>query len=377
VKNDFRQLTTALILLALGTTAAALAQEVGPPASQWTVPTCSTVAGTAAVTFTLDEGATLTPTSRQLQGTSYTAGLAALDTPNTLLAAVGSNLLRSTDAGCRWSPLANLGAQSGNALLTLTAAPGGRAYAWADNGSALFRIDGRTVTAIGVPVSSIMGLAVDPADRAHVRIGDSTGQLWEVTADGGRFSPLGTPPVAGAFAYRAAFDPRNLDHVVLGVIGDGSYVTFDGGRSWTRASGHTAPDGRANIFNAVISPVDGQVVWAEGIDLTELDSGAANQGRHVFRSLDGGLTYTKVVEQSPEVTLVNGPTMAAHPTDPDVLYFVFGASFQGTGTYLYRYDAATGQVTWTHNSYHGIKSTAFNPASPAVMYLGLVHEQIQ
>jgi len=69
--------------------------------------------------------------------------------------------------------------------------------------------------------------------------------------------------------------------------------------------------------------------------------------------------------------------MAAHPTDANVLYFSFGASFGGYGTDLYRFDAATNQVTKTHNAYHGIHAFAFNPAAPSVMYLGLVHEQIQ
>jgi hypothetical protein len=88
-------------------------------------------------------------------------------------------------------------------------------------------------------------------------------------------------------------------------------------------------------------------------------------------------TYAPVVDQSADVTLINGPTMAAHPTNANVLYFTFGTSFSGYGTDLYRFDTATSQVTKTHNAYHGIDAFAFNPAAPSVMYLGLVKEQIQ
>jgi hypothetical protein len=379
--------TFAGALLALAATPA-LAQQIDEPAARpgntWTVPSCSAVSGTAGVTFTTDEGATLTPTVRTLQGTSYTAGLVALDTPNTLLAAVGSSLLRSTNAGCRWTPLANLGSQSGNALLTLTAAPGGRAYAWADNGSALFRVDGRNVTSLRSPVGSILGLAVDAKSGDRLRLGDSTGTLWESSDAGATWNPLGTAPFEGAFAYRVAFNPLNLDHAVVGTVTEGAFVTFDAGRTWTQSSGLTRSAGSpVNVFNLVVSPADPEVVWAMGLDIAESDAGAPSGGRHIYRSVDGGLTFAPVVDHGNGVTLVNGPVMAAHPADPGVVYFVFGSSFAGYGTDLYRYDAATGEVTWTHsNAYHGYHSIAFSPASlssasPSVMYLGLVRVQIQ
>jgi hypothetical protein len=356
---------------------AAVAQEIAPGGGTWTAPACSSVAGTAGVTFTTDEGATLTPTVRSLTGTSYTEGVVALDTPNTLLATVGSALYRSTDAGCRWTLLSNLGRSSGNALLTLTAAPGGRAYVWSLNGAPLYRVDGRTITTLKSPVTSVMGFGVDPANRDHARLVDSNGQLWESTDAGATWSPLGRSPVSGAFAYRAAFDPQSLDHIAVGTMVSGAFVTVDAGRTWSQATGTSSTGGNSNIFNLVISPVSGNVVWAQGIDLAENANNVPSEGRHIFRSVDGGFTFTPVVDKSADVTLINGPAMAAHPTQTGVLYFTFGTSFAGYGTDLYRYDAATGQVTKTHNAYHGIDAFAFNPAVPSVMYLGLVSEQVQ
>jgi hypothetical protein len=374
---------SALVALALTTGGvAAAAQDAAPGSGSWTVPSCQKIVGTAGVTYTTDDGATLAPTTRTLQGTSYTLGLVALDTPNTLLAAVGSQILRSTDAGCRFSLVADLSTPSGGALLTLTAAPNGRAYAWADNGSALFRIDGTTVTTLQAPVTSIVGFAVDPANGDHVRLGDSNGVLWESTTGGvgGRsWSAIGTPPVAGAFVYRAAFDPRNLDHVLLGTISTGAFVTTDGGRSWTQSTGlASVAGGSVNAFNAVVSSADPQVVWVQGLDITESDANAPSQGRHIWRSVDGGLTFTTAVSQSSTVTLTNGAYLSAHPTASALLYFTFGTSFGNYGSDLFRYDAATGALTVQHNNlYHGIKAIAYSPASAAVLYLGVAHEQIQ
>ncbi|HNG95601.1 MAG TPA: hypothetical protein PLB32_22550, partial [Acidobacteriota bacterium] len=49
-------------------------------------PPCGVVQGTGAITMTMDNGASLLPTSENLRGIGYTYGLTALRTPGTLLA---------------------------------------------------------------------------------------------------------------------------------------------------------------------------------------------------------------------------------------------------------------------------------------------------
>lgn len=361
-------------LLIAGTTGALAAQEELRPADTWTVPTCNRIVGTSAVTYSTDEGATLTPTTRPLTGLVYTSGLVALDTPNTLLAAVNSTIYRSQNAGCLWRQVADLGAEAGNELLTLTAASGDRAFIWSDNRSLFFRIDGTTVTRLRGTGTSIVGVAVDPRNGDRVRIGDENGQIWESIDGGDSFRPVGSPAAQpGFWAYRVAFDPNNLDHAVAGTVVTGGLVTFDGGVTWTPSVGFSKTS--ANVFNVVVSPADPNVVWAQGIDLSQTETPPSN-GRYVFQSVDGGLNFHVVVAEGPGVKLVNGPLMAAHPTNAGILYFVFGSSFQGYGTDLFRYDTATGQLTLTHNSYHGFRAIEFSPASPSVMYFGLVNEQI-
>ena len=61
----------------------------------WHVPRCSTIFGTAAITYTRDQGRRLTPTMDELRGVVLTRGLVALDTPDTLIASpVGEDPLR-------------------------------------------------------------------------------------------------------------------------------------------------------------------------------------------------------------------------------------------------------------------------------------------
>ncbi len=354
--------TRATATVVVGAVCAALG--VPALAGGWSVPACATIEGTPAVTYTKDEGATLAGLARPLSGVGYTFGLAPLDTPDTLLAVYNGTVLRSTDAGCSWRKLAytNRGTQPG----IVAAAPGGRAYIWADGGPELLRVDGDTLVPLKGIGPEVRGLAADPRDGAHVRAGDGQGNLWESFDAGASWALLAPAPQGGLFAYRVAFDPSDLDHVLVGTMSSGAFVTLDGGRNWAPASGFGAKG--SNVMNLVVAPSDGRTVYAMGIDL-------AADARAIYRSRDGGLSFEPVVTPSEGVTIVNQPVMAVHPANPAVLYWVFGTSFQNYNTDVYRYDDATGAVTKTHNRHDRVTSLAFNPADPGVMYLGLAVEQ--
>jgi hypothetical protein len=347
------------------------------PGGSWAAPNCDRVSGTSWVTFTVDDGATLAPTSGLLRITGYTYGLAALpDVPNTIDAVFNRTFIRSTTAGCRWMTVGTIPTVSDGFPVTLTAAAGDRAWAWSDNRPDLVRLDGTSMTQLQAPVGSIIGFGSDRSNGAVARLGGNDGSLWETTDAGeGRWTYLGTAPT-GQFplVYRAAFDPADLGHAIVGMVG-GAQVTFDGGRNWTAAQGFSSTgDGPVNVFNAVIAEANGNVVWAMALDIAELDGGAPSGGRHIYRSVDGGLHFVPVVDASADVTIINGPTMAAPPNSADVLYFTFGSRFAGYGTDLYKFDATTGQVTKTHNDNHRMPAIEFNPADPSVLYLGIGHE---
>ena len=340
--------------------------------SDWNLPECRSIDGAPNVTMTKNEGRKLAKTAGRMAQYSYTFGLVPLGEPDTLLAAVGSQILRSTDVGCTWHQLADLTEKTHNALLLLEPAGRDRAYGWAVNDNAFATIDGDRARVAWVAGSGMTGLAVSRDDPRHLRFGDTEGTLRESVDGGKTWTTRGG--IGGHFVYRTAFDPANLDHVVVGTMSDGAFTSFDGGRTWQAASGFAAPGVSENIFNVVVSPANPDVVWAQGINMAESDAHAPSEGRHVYRSGDGGATFEPVVDQDQRVTLTNGPLMVPHPTDEAVLYFVFGTSFMGYGTDLYRYDQGTRQVTLTHNSYSEIGAIAFHPGHPELMYLGLAND---
>jgi hypothetical protein len=271
-------------------------------------------------------------------------------------------------------------------FLRLTAGSDGIAYAWTENGSGLYRIEGDEVTSLRSPSSAQFGLGVDPQDPDHALLGSyettETGYqalLWETTNGGDTWDPTGKAADSGAIlmTYRFSFDPNDLDHILVGTAGKG-WVSDDGGASWEQSLGFAPLDGdiegRANVFNFAVSPVDGDIVWAMAINVEETLEEPPLEGRYIYRSEDGGHTFAPVVTHGDGITLMNGPVMAAHPTDADVLYFVFGSHFNNEGTNLYRYEAgAETPVTWQHSDYDEYTSLAFHPEE-AVIYIGLTEE---
>lgn len=319
-------------------------------------PPCSMVTGTAAVTFTHDHGATLAPTAQQLSGIGYTYGLAVLDS-GSLMAWHKSDLILSDDHGCSWRVVASF--DEYEFPPRIAAARGRRAYAWSDNRSFLVRYDSRGAVKLKQPVDFV-GLASDPDDADHVRAGGSDGSVWDSRDGGETWTPIGSIRLDNpTLYYRFAFDPANLDHILAGTSVSGAFLSTDGGLTWVRPL-----IGAENVFELVVSPANPNIVWAEGIDLDD-------EVRRIYRSADGGLTFVPEIDGSADVHLINGTLLAPHPTNADVLYFVFGTYFQDYGTDLYRYDAARRVLTLTHNDQDDIDAIAFSPGQPQLMYLGL------
>ncbi|WP_412542650.1 hypothetical protein R8Z50_09220 [Longispora sp. K20-0274] len=378
------------IAAALTVTAAALAQS-GPAtaAPLWTNPTCTTITGASGLTFTKDAGATLTATAQTSVPITYTYGLAALDVANTLIATQEvtdpvshkqtNTVLKSTNAGCSWSKVGG-GLANGFAIKAV-AGKGGRAYLYSDSGtSGIYRYSGSNniVTLADPTAAGITGLGVDPADGLHVMIGDNAGQLFESYNGGASWTITGsTPPNVNAYdVYDTAIDPLNPWHAMVGTSSKGAFVTFDGGGSWTPAAGiDLTPGGLGtNVFTLAVSPVNNNVVYAMAIDIDESDAHVPGNGRHLYRSTDGGLTFTSIVTSASGLLITNGAQLWPSASNVNELWFEYGQSYANYGTDLFKWSATTGLVTSTHNNEHEITAIAFNPTYPGTMYLGLAKE---
>lgn len=364
--------------VALAALVAAGAGLGAAPNRNWHAPECTAVQAPAGVSFTTDEGATYAANPTILPRGQGTFGIAALESPNVLLAEYRGAIYRSTDAGCRWREYTTVGTSP----IRMSAGVGDEAWAWDFFASPqAWWIDanaGKRGRAMTLPPlgANVLTLRAVPGVAGAVRAVADDGSLYEWRDGDAKWAAIGRRAPVGALAYFADIDPVNPDHAVIGEATNGVWTTTDGGATWTNALGLSSTGGPRNSFNGVVSPADPSVVYVMSLDLDESDSGAPSNGRHVYRSSDGGFHFAPVVDQGGDIVLTNGPTMAAHPTDANVAYFSFGSkSFDPFGIRLYRYDHASGQTTSNlSNDYFEIRSMAFNPADAGVMYMGFEGE---
>jgi len=329
------------------------------PTPSWNRPHCGKVYGDGSVTFTETDGRVLADTTNKLLPVTY-AKVAALQEVNTLVSIGKQTIQRSSDAGCSWQLLDKV--PDDLSTYDVQPGPGDSAYVYSVNDQPIHRVHGSKVTTVLGPVVG-GGLAALDARPGRLRAVAGDGQLYDSSDDGVTWQRVGVPAVADLFLYDAVVDPRNPDHVVIGVMSDGVYVTFDGGRTWTRSR----PVERVNAFSLAISPADPSKVWLEGYDQDR-------STRFIWESADGGQKFREVLDQT-RADLVNGNRMWASPVDPDLLYFSYGTSFMNFGADLYRFVPSTGTLTKQHNPHDGIPSLAFNPTNPSILYLGLAEER--
>jgi photosystem II stability/assembly factor-like uncharacterized protein len=167
----------------------------------------------------------------------------------------------------------------------------------------------------GGRVTSVIGL---PGDYKTYFVGTAAGGLFR-TKNGGTtfnsvFDETGSPSI-GAVAISSSDnriiyvgtgegDPRNDIS-----FGDGIYRSDNGGDNWR----HIGLDGTERFSAIVVHPENPNIVYAAAMG----KAWSANKERGVFKSVDGGKTWDKIL-------FVNNTTgsssISLHPEDPSIIY---------------------------------------------------------
>ncbi len=157
---------------------------------------------------------------------------------------------------------------------------------------------GLKARAIGPAGMSGRIAAIDalPGDPSLVYVGAATGGLWRSTNGGLTWKPVfDEQPVQAIGAV--AIDPSNRDVVWVGTgegnprnstsVGNGIFRSIDGGETWT----HLGLQGTERIHRVIVHPRDGRVAFAGAL------GPLWGQGpmRGVFKTEDGGANWRKVL----------------------------------------------------------------------------------
>jgi photosystem II stability/assembly factor-like uncharacterized protein len=240
---------------------------------------------------------------------------------------------------------------------------------------------GLNLRSIGPAFTSgrISCLAVNPSNHSEYYVGAASGNVWKTTNAGTTFEPVFDN--YGAYAIGAiALDPKNHNVVWVGTgenhhqralgYGDGIYKSVDGGKSFLNMG---LKESR-QIGGILIDPVNTDIVFvaAEG------SVWASGGDRGLFKTIDGGKTWRKVLSVSEETGI---HYVIMDPSDPNVL---FAASEQrrrhiftkiGGGPETAFYKSTDKGETWRKissglpTSDMGGNGMAISPADPNIMYL--------
>jgi photosystem II stability/assembly factor-like uncharacterized protein len=192
-----------------------------------------------------------------------------------------------------------------------------------------------------------------PGEPDHFYFGAVDGGVWESTNAGRTWEPIFDREDVGSIGAIAVApsDPKTM-YVGTGeadmrsdvAYGNGVYVSRDAGKTWQ----HAGLEDTMQIGAIVVDPRDANVAYVAALG----HAYAANPQRGVFKTTDGGKTWTKVLYKDENAGAIS---LAIDPQHPQTLYAALWQTRRppwnvyppsnGPGSGLYK--TSDGGKTWT------------------------------
>lgn len=232
---------------------------------------------------------------------------------------------------------------------------------------------------IGPPGNRVSAVAGVPGDLNVDYAGAASGGVWKSVDGGDHWRPIfDQEPVQSIGSIAIAPSDSNTVWVGTGEpfirsnvsIGDGIYKSTDAGRTWR----HMGLSRTGRIARIVINPRNPNVVLACAMGSLY----GPQQQRGVFRTVDGGKTWQRVLFVDPNTGCSD---LAMDPKNPDILFagtwqmviHTWGADSGGPGSGVYV--SRDGGSRWTRIVGHGLPSSplgkiavAIAPSNPRRVY---------
>jgi photosystem II stability/assembly factor-like uncharacterized protein len=221
----------------------------------------------------------------------------------------------------------------------------------------------------GGRVAAVSGVA---GDSTTFYFGSVGGGVWKTTNAGLTWHPIfDGQPIASIGALAVAPSDPNVIYVGTGEadirsqigFGDGVYKSTDAGKTWTNVG---LRDTR-QIACIRVDPRNPDLVYVAALGHVY----GPHPDRGVFRSTDGGRTWTKVLDRGNETGAVD---LALDPTDSRTIYATVWnarrsvwstyAPLEGPGSGLFR--TTDGGDHWTQIAAHGLPETQWGRSGVAV-----------
>ena len=218
---------------------------------------------------------------------------------------------------------------------------------------------GRSLTAAGIP-----------GDPTTYYFGATGGGVWKSTDGANTWSPIFDKDGAPAIGSIAVADSdRNVVYVGTGEAcirgnisqGDGVWKSVDAGKSWKNVG---LKDSRA-IGKLIVNPHNSDIVFVAALG----HPFGPNTERGVFRTVDGGKTWEKVLYKDENTGAID---IAFDPQNPNILFASlwearrtpWTLSSGGPGSGIYR--STDGGSTWKQIQEHGLPKGPYGRIGIAV-----------
>jgi photosystem II stability/assembly factor-like uncharacterized protein len=160
----------------------------------------------------------------------------------------------------------------------------------------------------------VVAVAGVPGDSATFYFGAVNGGIWKTTDAGVVWTPIfdGQPVASiGALAV-APSDPKTIyagtgesDIRSSLSFGNGVYKSVDAGRTWL----HVGLEDTRHISRIVVDPQNADVVYVGALG----HAYSPNEQRGVYKSTDGGMHWTRVLDQGPEIGISDLAICSGNP----------------------------------------------------------------
>ena len=222
----------------------------------------------------------------------------------------------------------------------------------------------RTWIVVSIVASSVLAIATTESPSARSPQAAASSVDAKLYA-GLRWRSIG--PARGGRSIAAAGSASRRDEYYFGATGGGLWKTSDGGVTWRAVS-----DGffkTSSVGAVAVSESQPDVLYA-GMGEVQL-RGNVIQGDGVYRSADAGRTWTHVgLEKTMVVSRIR-----VHPSNPDVVYVAALGNPYGPNPERGVFKSTDGGKTWTsvlaRDDKTGAADLAMDPRNPDVLYAGL------
>jgi len=164
-----------------------------------------------------------------------------------------------------------------------------------------------------------LGISGSPSRKNEYYFGAVGGGLWKTTDGGLNWKPVTDGQLTSSSVGAVAVSPTNPDIIYIGtgetefrgniMQGDGVYKSMDGGKTWK----NVGLKNTQTISRVRVHPTNPDIVYVSALG----HAFGPNEDRGVFKTIDGGKTWTKVLYVNDKA---GAEDLVIDPQNPETIY---------------------------------------------------------